>query len=369
MKILVTGAKGFVGKNLCLVLNELGYEIFEYDLDSTKNDLIQWIKKADFIVHLAGVNRPLTPEEFYNGNANFTFELVSLMEENKCKSPVIYSSTIQAERDNDYGRSKKMAEDYLQAFSKKTGNPIFIYRLSNLFGKWSRPQYNSVVATFCYNITHNLPIRIDDPETVINFIYIDDLIASFLKVIENPPSKVLQDYYLVEPNYPVKIGHLAQLITQFKESRNSLLLPQLDDDFTRKLYATYLSYLSEDDFGYNLTMKKDERGSFTEFLRTQGAGQVSINITKPGIVKGNHWHHTKNEKFLVVAGEANINFRKIGTQEIITYHVNGHELRVIDIPTGYTHNIVNVGTDDLVTVMWASESYNIDNPDTHFEIV
>ncbi|MDD3389271.1 MAG: NAD-dependent epimerase/dehydratase family protein [Bacilli bacterium] len=369
MKILVTGAQGFVGKNLCLVLNEKGHQVFEYDLGSTKEELVRWIKEADFIVHLAGVNRPLTNDEFYNGNANFTFELTSLMEEYSCKSPIIYSSTIQAERDNDYGRSKKMAEDYLREFSIRTGTPVFIYRLSNLFGKWSRPNYNSVIATFAYNIARDLPIRIDDSEAMINFIYIDDLVFTMLNMIENPQQVKIQDYYFIEPNYPIKIGQLANTIRQFKASRTTLMVPKLDDDFTRKLYATYLSYLPEDDFGYALTMNKDDRGSFTEFLRSEGAGQVSINVTKPGITKGNHWHHTKNEKFLVVSGQAEINFRKIGTTEIITYQVNGDDLRVIDIPTGYTHNITNIGDHDLVTIMWASEPYDKNNPDTHFEKV
>ncbi|MGI6713972.1 MAG: NAD-dependent epimerase/dehydratase family protein [Bacilli bacterium] len=369
MKILITGAKGFVGKNLSLTLKARGHEVFDCDLGTPQKELINWIKQCEFIVHLAGVNRPLTVEEFYRGNADFTLELTRLMEENHCNSPVIFSSSIQADREHDYGKSKRMGEIHLRNFGKKTNTPVFIFRLSNLFGKWSRPHYNSVVATFCHNIARDLPIQISDPNAVIEFVYIDDVIDVFVSLIETPLPRQIEEYYYVSPIYPVSLGKLAAMIQSFKDMRTTRELPAMDNQFVRKLYATYLSYLPEDEFGYPLLMHKDARGSFTEFLRSDSAGQVSVNVAKPGITKGEHWHHTKNEKFLVVSGEAEINFRKIGSDEIISYRVNGDELRVIDIPTGYTHNIVNVGDGDLITLIWASEPFDPENPDTFYEKV
>lgn len=369
MKILITGAKGFVGKNLSLTLKNRQHEVFEYDLGTPKNDLIAWIKECDFIVHLAGINRPLTPEEFYQGNADFTLELTNLLEQNHCNSPIIFSSSIQADRDNDYGKSKRLGEDYLREFGKRTKTPVFIFRLSNLFGKWSRPNYNSVVATFCHNLARDLPIEVSNSEAKVDFVYIDDVVDTFVSFIENPLPKVIDESYIVTPIYPVTLGKLVELIQSFKNIRITRELPDLSDEFVNKLYATYLSYLPEDQFGYPLVMHCDNRGSFTEFLRSNSAGQVSVNVAKPGITKGEHWHHTKNEKFLVVSGEAEINFRKIGADEIITYRVNGNDLKVIDIPTGYTHNIINVGETDLVTLMWANKPFNPDKPDTIYEKV
>ncbi len=366
MNILITGAKGFLGRNLSLSLTAKNHTVMEFDVDVSKDTLFSYIEKADFIVHLAGINRPLTKEEFYQGNTNFTVELIEMMKKAKKVCPLIFSSSIQATLENDYGRSKKMAEDYLFSFQKECGNKVFIYRLSNLYGKWSRPNYNSVVATFCYNIAHNLPIQISNPQNEIPLVYIDDVVDEFVAVIENTKSLDSNQLHEVKPIDRVTVGHLADLILSFKESRTNLLVPDLKDAFVSKLYATYLSYLDTKNFSYELNMKQDPRGSFTEFLRTEHHGQVSVNVAKPGITKGNHYHHTKNEKFLVVSGQAEIKFRKVGEQEIISYKVSGEKLVVVDIPPGYTHNITNVGQEDLVTIMWVSEVFDPNDPDTFF---
>ncbi|WP_028043137.1 NAD-dependent epimerase/dehydratase family protein [Candidatus Stoquefichus massiliensis] len=381
MKLLITGSSGFVGRNLIEALKTIrddkcsiydltkDINIHKYDLDSSLDDLKKYTKNCDVIVHLAGVNRPKDVNEFYDGNYGFTETLCQLLKENNNQCPIIVSSSIQAERDNDYGKSKKQGEDYLLQFGKDNGNPVFIYRFANLFGKWCRPNYNSVVATWCYNIAHDMDIQINNPNAVIPLCYIDDVIEEIIHCIMGHPSMKADGYYMMEPIYNVSLKKLSELLYSFKDSRKNLNIPDQSDDFTRKLYATYLSYLPEDSFSYPLKMNADERGSFTEFIRTEEHGQVSINISKPGITKGQHWHHTKNEKFLVVSGEGLIQFRRIGDDKIIEYKVSGDKLEVIDIPTGYTHNIINTGETDMVTVMWANEPFNPDKPDTYFEKV
>jgi len=380
MKILVTGAKGFVGKNLVSTLynikdgkDKTRYlsidDIYEYDIDSTKEDLKKYTKDCDFVVHLAGVNRPTRPEEFYEGNAGFTETLCNYLKSNNNKAPILVSSSIQADRDNDYGKSKKEGEDLLLKFGKENGNPIYIYRFANLFGKWCRPNYNSVVATWCYNIAHDLPIQVNDRNAVIPLCYIDDVVDEILNCINKRPFIIDGTYYGVEKIYNISLQKLEETLYQIKESRNNLSIVDQSDEFTRKLYATYLSYLPEDHFNYPLKMNIDNRGSFTEFIRTKEHGQISINISKPGITKGNHWHHTKNEKFLVVSGKGVIRFRKINDDKVIEYFVSGEKLEVIDIPTGYTHNIENLGDTDMVTVMWANEPFDPNKPDTYFEEV
>lgn len=366
MKILVTGAKGFVGKNLVAQLKNKGYEnIFEYDIDTDKSLLDKYAKECEFIFHLAGVNRPKDEREFMEGNFGFTSELLDLLKKHGNKAPVVITSSIQAELDNPYGRSKKAGEDLLFDYSKSTGTKVFVYRLPNLFGKWSRPNYNSVVATFCHNIARDLPIEISDPEIELTLAYIDDVIEELIKAMHKNPT--MEGRYCIIPTvHKVKLGELAELIESFRESRKNLSIPDMSDSFTKKLYSTYLSYLPEDNFSYELKMNVDNRGSFTEFIRTPERGQVSVNVSKPGITKGNHWHHTKNEKFLVVSGEGLIRFRKIDSDEIIEYRVSGDKLEVVDIPTGYTHSIVNVGDTDLVTIMWANECFDPENPDTYY---
>ena len=366
MKVLVTGANGFVGKNLIAELNNRGYnDIYKCTRETTKAQLDEYTKECEFIFHLAGVNRPKDEKEFMKGNFGFTSELLDLLKKNNNKSPVLITSSIQAEIDNPYGRSKKAGEDLLFKYSKEIGAKVYVYRLPNLFGKWSKPNYNSVVSTFCYNIARDLDIQINDPEVELNLCYIDDVLDEFMKALENNPTKE-GEFCVVPVTHKVKLGKLAELIQSFKKSRKDLSIPNMEDSFIKKLYSTYLSYLPEDKFSYPLKMNTDNRGSFTEFIRTPERGQVSVNVSKPGITKGNHWHHTKNEKFLVVSGEGLIRFRKIDSDEIIEYRVSGEKLEIVDIPTGYTHSIVNIGDTDMVTIMWANECFDPENPDTYY---
>jgi len=366
MKILITGLKGFVGKNLIAELKNRGYtDIFEFDKDTDKALLDRYTKECEFVFHLAGVNRPKDEKEFMEGNFGFTSDLLDLLKKHNNKAPVLITSSIQAKLDNPYGKSKKAGEDLLFNYSKETGANVYVYRLPNLFGKWSRPNYNTVVATYCYNIARNIEIQINNPDADLNFCYIDDVLEEFIKALEGNPTKE-GDYCIVPVVHHIKLGELAEKIKGFKNSRKDLTVPNVKDELTKKLYSTYLSFLPKDDFAYDLKMNVDNRGSFTEFIRTPERGQVSVNVSKPGITKGNHWHHTKNEKFLVVSGEGLIRFRKIDEDEIIEYRVSGDKLQVVDIPTGYTHSIVNVGKTDLVTVMWANEPFNLEKPDTYY---
>jgi UDP-2-acetamido-2,6-beta-L-arabino-hexul-4-ose reductase len=366
MNILVTGANGFIGKNLVAELQNRGYtNIFEYTKESNPSLLDKYTKECDFVFHLAGVNRPKEEKEFLKGNFGFTSKLLELLKMHENKAPVLITSSTQADLDNFYGRSKKAAEDLLFDYHKETGAKVYVYRLPNVFGKWSKPNYNTVVATFCHNIARNLDIQIDDPNVELTLCYIDDVLEEFLRALEGKPT-IQGDFCVIPVTHNIKLGDLAELIKSFKESRNNLSIPNMANPLTKKLYSTYLSFLPGDDFAYDLTMNIDNRGSFTEFIRTSDRGQVSVNISKPGITKGNHWHHTKNEKFLVVSGEGLIRFRKLDSDEIIEYRVSGEKLQVVDIPTGYTHSIVNVGETDLVTVMWVNEPFDPEKPDTYF---
>lgn len=370
MKILVTGAKGFIGKNLCSSLRlEDRFDVLEYDKDSTEDELTIFAKEADFVVHLAGVNRPLKESEFYEGNTDLTKRVVDELVKNDNVVPILLSSSVQAESGNSYGISKKNAEILVLEYSEKYFVESYIFRFPNLFGKWCRPNYNSVTATFCHNIANGLPIEINNENALINLVYIDDVVDAIISCIDNEIEKKSNHYYEVNPVYPIKVGALAQLIKSFNESRLTRVLPNVGDSFIKKLYSTYTSYIPTNEFSYHLIEHKDERGSFTEFLRSENSGQVSINVSKPGISKGEHWHKTKIEKYLVVFGEAEINLRDIFSDEVITYNVSGSKLEVVDIPVGYTHNIVNVGSSDLVTVMWANENFDAKNPDTFIEIV
>lgn len=379
MKILITGAKGFVGRNLVETLKSIKdgkdkarniqvEDVFLFDIDNSQQELEAYTKQCDFIVNLAGINRPKNPEEFYEGNKGFIETLCSYLVKNKNKCPIIASSSIQVGKDNDYAKSKKEGEDYLYNFSQQHGNPIFIYRFTNLFGKWCKPNYNSVTATWCYNIANGMDIQINDPNVVLPLCYIDDVVNEIIECLKGNPN-YNGEYYEVSPIHEVSLGQLAETLKKIRKGRNDLSIVNQSDEFTKKLYATYLSYLPEDKFSYPLKMNFDNRGSFTEFIRTHEHGQISVNISKPGITKGNHWHHTKNEKFLVVSGIGMIRFRKIGESHIIEYKVSGEKLEVIDIPTGYTHNIENIGDTDMVTIMWANETFNPEKPDTYFEEV
>lgn len=366
MKILVTGAKGFVGKNLIAELKNKGYtEIFQYDIDSNLEELDVYAKKCQFVYHLAGVNRPKDEKEFMEGNFGFTSELLNRLKKYENKAPILITSSIQADLNNPYGVSKKAGEELIKSFSKENGNKELIYRLPNVFGKWCRPNYNSAIATFCNNIATGEEIKINDPEVVMTLVYIDDVVREFIKALEVKENRV-GEFCEVSTFHRVKLGKIVELIYSFKDSRVNLMVPDLEDEFTKKLYSTYLSYLPNDKFSYFLKMNVDNRGSFTEFLKSKDRGQVSINISKPGIKKGNHWHHTKNEKFLVVSGKGVIKFRKLDSDEIIEYHVCSEKLEVVDIPVGYTHNIINLGDTDMVTVMWVNEIFNPEIPDTYF---
>lgn len=447
MKVLVTGANGFIGKNLVAELVNRGkkqgkqvivqtgvsdgnagdeaadtllIQCFTHEMPLSA--LKELVRDCGFVFHLAGINRPKEESEFEEGNAELTRNLLSCLEAEKVAAPVLLSSSTQAELDNPYGRSKKKAEDEVFSYGRRTGIPVYVYRLPNVFGKWSRPNYNTVVATFCYNIARGLPIQVNNARHRLTLAYIDDVVEEFLEKSgpflfgqegkkegknlsetgeslegsrnlsemkeslegsrnlserkENfEESERLSEisekkrYHSIPVTHEVSLGRLAEIISSFPKMRKNLELPDMGDALTRKLYSMYLSYLPEDGFSYPLTMHEDARGSFTEFLRTPERGQVSVNISKPGITKGNHWHHSKNEKFLVVKGTGVIRFRKVGEEKVIEYPVSGERLEVVDIPTGYTHSITNVGEEDMVTVMWANESFDPERPDTFYEEV
>lgn len=379
MKILVTGAYGFVGKNLISRLKNTGYEdIMEYDRESSDEDLRRSCREAGIVFHLAGVNRPRDNKEFISGNTDLTKTIVSYLEEAGNNCPIIITSSIQAEssdESNVYASSKRGAEQALYQHGKNTGAKVIIYRMPNIFGKWSRPNYNSAVATFCRNTARSLPIQVNDPEHMMHLVYIDDVVTELIEDMEmldegREPAGTGEPYTAPRCTvYDVKLGYIADTILSFPKLRESRGVPVLSDELTSKLYSTYLSFLPEDAFSYKLKMNKDDRGSFTEFIRTPDRGQVSVNISHPGIAKGNHWHDSKNEKFLVVKGKGLIRFRKVGTDEIIDYHVSDEELTVVDIPTGYVHCIINEGDEDMVTLMWASEAFDPARADTYRENV
>ncbi len=371
MKVLVTGANGFIGKNLISELERReGTEVFPFDIDTSAELLETYCKDCDFVYNLAGVNRPQNVEEFMEGNFGFATTLVETLRKYGNTCPVMNSSSIQAALDNPYGKSKKAGEDMMFAYGKDTGAMVYVYRFPNVFGKWCRPNYNSAVATFCHNIAHDLSIQVNDRSTVMHLVYIDDVVQELLAALDGNPHVNADGYCYVPVEHEITLGEIVDLLYRFKESRSNLMIPDMTEDgFEKKLYATYLSYLPETGFSYPLVMHEDARGSFTEILRSVDRGQVSINISKPGITKGNHWHHTKNEKFVVVSGKGLIQFRKIGTDEIIEYHVSGEKLEVVDIPTGYTHNIINEGDTDMVTLMWCNECFNPEKPDTIYESV
>ena len=383
MKILVTGSKGFVGKNLVETLKTIRngkcnvYDIdkniiiYEYDIDNSDDDLKEYTKDCDFVIHLAGINRPDNIEEFYEGNKGTVGLLCKCLETNNNTCPVLVSSSIQASKDNDYGKSKKMGEDYLLNFGNKHGNKIYIYRFANLFGKWCRPNYNSVVATWCYNIAHDLDIQINDPDAVIPLCYIDDVVDEIINAIIGKSSKKVDDYYSVEPVYEVSLDRLSKLIYSFKEQTKTLVMPEIPyNSLEKKLYSTYLSYLPKEKVSFPLKMNVDERGSFTELLKTEKCGQFSVNISKPGITKGQHWHHSKWEFFIVVSGHGLIQERKIDSDEVIEFEVSGDKIEAVHMLPGYTHNIINLSdSDDLVTLMWANEQFDPNHPDTYYEEV
>ena len=357
-----------MGRNLALTLSQRSdVALTRFDSCDDPASLAGLVGEADFIFHLAGVNRPLEKSEFARVNAGLTRSVISHLVKQGKRTPLLLSSSTQATLDNPYGLSKRVAEEAVFAYGSLTGAPVYVYRLPNLFGKWCRPDYNSAVATFCRNVANGLPIQVNDPARNLELLYIDDLVRDFLAALDRGDGSA--GFCQVAPVHSRSLGEIAGLIRSFRATREDFSVPDLSDPFTNKLYSTYLSYLPLDAFSYPLRMNRDERGSFSEFLKTPDRGQVSVNITRPGVTKGNHWHHSKNEKFLVVSGEGVVRFRRADSLEVIEYPVSGARLEAVDIPTGYTHSISNTGSGDLVTVIWCNEIYDPEKPDTFFEPV
>lgn len=399
MNILVTGAKGFVGKNLCAALKNvrdgkdrtrgIGQDItvFEYDIDTDKNLLDTYCADADFVFNLAGVNRPQNQEEFMEGNFGFASELLDALKRHNNTCPVMLSSSLQATlvgryAEGDYGKSKKAGEELFFEYSKECGAPVYVFRFPNLFGKWCRPNYNSAVATFCNNIANDLPIQINDRAIELTLLYIDDLVDCMFALLRGEVKRCEYSGLDIVPDekgkfcycpvtHNVTLGEIADLLYSFKNQSSTLVVPEIpENSFAKKLYSTYLSYLPKEKVSFPLKMNVDQRGSFTELLKTEKCGQISVNISKPGITKGQHWHNTKWEFFIVVSGKGLIQQRKIDTDEVLNFEVSGKEIRAVHMLPGYTHNIINLSdTEDLVTVMWANENFNPDRPDTYFETV
>jgi len=366
--ILITGAGGFIGRNLVSHLRHRDdVRVLEYDLGGTEADLRRGVAEADVVFHLAGVNRPRDPAEFEAGNAVFTANLCRILAELERAPRLIASSSVQAILDNPYGVSKRHAEEVLARFASDTGASVAIYRLKNVFGKWCRPNYNSVVATFCHNIAHDLPIQINEPGRMLELAYVDDVVAAFLKEIDEPsrPKGSLVSPDAI-PSYSLTLGDLAERINSFHEMQLSLRVPDFSIRFNQQLYATYLSYVEPERWQYGLDIKSDTRGNLAEFIKSPSFGQVFVSRTRPGITRGNHYHHTKTEKFFVIAGEGLIRFRHIEGTEILEYRVRGEDYQVIEIPPGFTHSITNVGTTELITLFWASEVFDPDRPDTFY---
>ena len=366
LNILMTGARGFMGKNLrAALIGRYGdaHRLTLLDMPHTEEELLAAAAEADFVFHLAGVNRPTDPTDFQKGNADFTRQLLTLLKERGKRPPVLLSSSIQAALENPYGQSKRNAEQAVADYGRETGAAVYRYRLPNVFGKWSRPNYNSAVATFCHNVARGLPITVNDPSVTLRLVYIDDVVEEFLRALEGRPHRE-GEWCAVQPVHEVKLGRTAELIQSFPALRDSLTAPDQSDPLVKKLYATYLSFLPPEDFSRPTVTHADQRGSFTELLHMGSRGQVSLNISKPHITKGDHWHQTKHEKFIVLQGEGVIRFRKVGDSTVIAYKVSGENLTVVDIPTGYTHSIENTGDTDMLTLMWANEVFDPAHPDT-----
>ena len=363
MNILVTGANGFIGKHMSMHLSRHGYDVLKYDLNNTEDELREFISKADFVIHLAGINRPMSVEEFYDGNTNFTKKVVDLIKESGKNIPIIMSSSIQVALDNDYGKSKKMGEDYLLS----SGLPVYVYRLANVFGKWCRPNYNSACATFCYNIAHDLEIQIRDREYIVHFNYVDDICEEFIRCIEGD-KKGNKDILSVYPVHDCSLGKLADLLYYFKgEIESDRHLPIIHDEFELKLFKTFCDYLSEE--GYSFNYASDNRGSFEELYKSKKWGQISDNVAFPGIVKGGHYHTYKKEIFYTVIGKSEIKERNINTNEMLVYIVDGEHPQLVNMIPYYTHQIKNIGDNNSHTIMWISEIYNPETHDTYREEV
>ncbi len=382
MKILVTGAHGFVGKNLCAALKNIAegkdksfdinpdIEVFQFDIDTEAELLDTYCRDCDFVFHLAGVNRPKEQSEFMEGNFGFTSTLLETLKKYNNTCPVMISSSIQAALDNPYGLSKRAGEELMFDYSVKTGAKVLVYRLPNVFGKWCRPNYNSAVATFCNNIANDLPITVNDRSVLMTLVYIDDVVSELINALKGNETRD-GEYCKIPVEHKITLGEIVDLIYSFKNQPDTLIVPEIpNNSFAKKLYSTYLSYLPKNKVAFPLKMNIDQRGSFTELIKSEKCGQVSVNISKPGITKGQHWHNTKWEFFIVVSGKGLIQQRKIGTDEVLNFEVSGEKIEAVHMLPGYTHNIINLSdTEDLVTVMWANESFDPSKPDTFFEIV
>lgn len=365
MKVLVTGANGFVGKNLRSYLKQYEeIEVFCYDKDSTLDELNKYTKECDFVFHLAGINRPQDPKEFMEGNFGFTSTLLEKLKEHKNKAPIMISSSIQAELDNDYGKSKKAGEELLFKYGNDNNIKIYVYRFPNLFGKWCRPNYNSVVATFCNNIATNQEIIVNDEFKELELAYIDDVCEEIVKCLEDNPTKK-EDFCIIPITYKKTLGHIANLIKSFKENDRGIMVPSTGDEFTKKLYATYISYVPLKEMVVDLEEHRDDRGVFCELVRTKEAGQVSVSTTKPTIVRGGHYHHTKMERFIVIKGKAKIEFEHVLTHEKYEFEVSGDKLQYVTIPVGYQHSINNIGEEELILILWANELFDPSKSDTY----
>jgi UDP-2-acetamido-2,6-beta-L-arabino-hexul-4-ose reductase len=366
--ILITGAKGFIGRNLATRLrHSQDIRLLEYDLGNSEAELRDALNSADTVFHLAGINRPQDVREFQSGNADFTGACCRTLIELGRKPQIIMTSSIQAAQENPYGASKRQAEEILKQYSTDTGAPVSIFRLKNVFGKWCRPNYNSVVATFCNNIAHDLPIQVNDPSRSLDLVYVDDVVKAFIREMDHatlPGSRMVDEGGI--PAYTISLGDLAGRIQCFRDMQQSLRVPDFSIRFNQQLNATFLSYVPQERWEYGLQIRSDARGNLAEFIKSSAFGQIFVSRTKPGITRGNHYHHTKTEKFLVLEGEGLIRFRQIEGSEIVEHRVHGEDYRVVDIPPGYTHSITNVGTVEMVTLFWASEIFDPDRPDTYF---
>ncbi len=366
MNVLVTGSNGFIGKNLIYRLKELdNVNIIEFDKDTPFDIIEKNIDNIDFVFHLAGINRPKDVKEFYSGNADLTSKIVKLFIDNKKEVPILITSSIQAVLDNDYGKSKKDAEDIMMKY-----NNSIIYRLHNVFSKWCKPNYTSVIATFCNNIANDLDIRIDDKDKELELVYIDDIIDEFISLLEGKcPSNKENNICYIKPRYKVKLGYIVDLLFEFKKSMSSIYVPRTGDDFIKKLYSTYVSYVPLDKMYSSAIKNTDERGSFTELVRTFDSGQFSVSISKPGVVRGNHYHNTKMERFIVIKGKAKITFTSIINNDSYEFFVDDTGIKIVTIPVGYTHNIVNIGDDEMILAIWCNELFDKEHPDTYFKAV
>ena len=364
MKILVTGSNGFIAKNLIQFLSEKSdIEILKFHRNSAESELEQSVLAADWIVHLAGVNRPLNDQEFIDGNITLTQKIADILRQVEKQTPIILSSSIQAERDNAYGQSKLGGEQVLLELQQQKGNPVYVCRLANVFGKWSRPNYNSAVATFCYNTANDLPIQIHDENAMIRLVYVDDVVESFWDIIQGVQQ--VEQVFAVQPEYQISVGELAKTLASFKQSRESLIIDRVGTDLTRALYSTYLSFLKPEQFDYSVPKYGDQRGVFVEMLKTPDAGQFSYFTAHPGITRGGHYHHSKTEKFLVIKGKALFKFKHVVTGEFYELETCGDEPRIVETVPGWTHDITNIGDDEMIVMLWANEIFDREKPDTY----